>query len=124
MNVLIIEDSLTTAMTLETFVSACGHQPICVPNAWLTWPIIDAWPVDLVLLDIMLPGVDGYELAARLRRRGFQAPIVAVTSMDDKPEQRERSGIEGYLQKPVSMTQLKEVLEQYQVSRLQSALAN
>ncbi|MEX2137759.1 MAG: response regulator [Pirellulales bacterium] len=112
MRVLIIEDSLTTAMTLESFVSAGGHEPICVPNAWLACPIADAWPIDLVLLDIMLPGVDGYELAGRLRDKGLRAPIIAVTSLDDDPAKREEYGIGGYVGKPVSMKQLKDLLEE------------
>jgi DNA-binding response OmpR family regulator len=115
MNVLIIEDSLTTATTLEAFVSACGHQPFCVPNAWLVGQVLDTWTVDLVLMDIILPGTDGYQLAARLRRQGFGMPIIAVTSLDDDPEQRLRHGIQGYLAKPVSMHRLQETLELYQL---------
>jgi two-component system OmpR family response regulator len=113
MNILIIEDSLTTAMTLDSFVSACGHRPISVPNAWLAFPITDAWPIDLVLLDIILPGMDGYQLAERLRQRGLQVPIIAVTSLDDDPARREEYGIDGYISKPVSMNQLKELLEEH-----------
>ncbi|MEX2140438.1 MAG: response regulator [Pirellulales bacterium] len=116
MNVLIIEDSLTTAMTLEAFVSACGHHPICVPNAWLACPVADAWPIDLVLLDIMLPGMDGYELAGRLRDKGVRAPIIAVTSLDDDPAKREEYGIDGYVGKPVSMKQLKDLFEQHEIA--------
>jgi DNA-binding response OmpR family regulator len=113
MNILIIEDSLTAAMTLETFVSACGHLPVCVPNSWLAWPVVDVWPLDLVLLDIMLPGMDGYEVARRLRDKGIRAPIIAVTSLEDDPAKRQECGIDGYLSKPVSMTRLKELLEEH-----------
>ena len=97
MNVLIIEDSLPTAMMLEAFVSASGHQPICAPNAWLACPTADEWSVDLVLLDIMLPGTDGYQLAAQLRQHGVRAPIIAITSLEDDPTKRAECGINGYL---------------------------
>jgi DNA-binding response OmpR family regulator len=116
MNVLIIEDSLTTAKTLQTFVSACGHLPVCVPNSWLAWPVVDVWPIDLVLVDIMLPGMDGYQVARRLREKGVCGPIIAVTSLEDDLAKRLEYGIDGYLGKPVSMKQLKEVLEQYEVA--------
>ena len=118
MNVLIIEVSLTTAMTLETFVTSCGHLPVCVPNSWLAWPVVDVWPIDLVLLDIMLPGMDGYEVARRLREKDVRAPIVAVTSLEDDPAKRQEYGIDGYLGKPVSMTQLKDLLERYAVEAI------
>lgn len=121
MNVLIIEDSLPTAMMLETFVSACGHEAICVPSAWLACSAAEEWPIELVLLDIMLPGVDGYQLAARLRWQGLRVPIVAVTSLEDDPAKREEYGIDGYIGKPVSMTQLKELLEEQAATLAQTA---
>jgi DNA-binding response OmpR family regulator len=121
MNVLIIEDSLTTAMTLETFVTACGHLPVCVPNSWLAWPVVDVWPIDLVLLDILLPGMDGYEVARRLREKGVRALIIAVTSLEDDLAKRLEYGIDGHLGKPVSMTQLKDVLEQYEARLVSSS---
>jgi DNA-binding response OmpR family regulator len=124
MNVLIIEDSLTTAKTLQTFVSACGHLPVCVPNSWLAWPVVDVWVIDLVLLDIMLPGMDGYELARRLRQKGVRAPIIAVTCLEDDLAKRLKCGIDGYIGKPVSMTQLKDLLEKYEVSRVETASVN
>ncbi len=112
MNVLIIEDSLPTALTLESFVSALGHQAMCVPSAWFACSAVDDWPIDIVLLDIVLPGIDGYELAGRLRRKGLGTPIIAVTELDDDPPMREHYGIDGYLAKPVSMKQLKDVLDE------------
>ncbi|MEX2141078.1 MAG: response regulator [Pirellulales bacterium] len=116
MNVLIIEDSLTTATILEAFVSACGHQPICVPNAWLASPAAVENSIDLVFMDIVLPGTDGYHLSARLRQQGLRAPIIAVTSHEDEPTKRRKYGIDGYMHKPVSMKQIKSLLEDYEAA--------
>ncbi len=114
MNVLIIEDSLTTAAILEAFVSACGHIPICVPNAWLAAPAVTDYSIDLVFMDIVLPGTDGYRLSARLRQQGLKAPIIAVTSHEDEPAKRRKCGIDGYMHKPVSMKQIKTLLEDHE----------
>jgi DNA-binding response OmpR family regulator len=114
MNVLIIEDSLTTATILEAFVTACGHHPICVPNAWLATPAALENSIDLVFMDIVLPGTDGYHLSARLRQQGVRAPIIAVTSHEDEPTKRRKYGIDGYMHKPVSMKQIKSLLEDYE----------
>ena len=114
MNVLIIEDSLTTATILEAFVTACGHHPICVPNAWLATPAALENTIDLVFMDIVLPGTDGYHLSARLRQQGVRAPIIAVTSHEDEPTKRRKYGIDGYMHKPVSMKQIKSLLDDYE----------
>ena len=114
MNVLIIEDSLTTSTILEAFVTACGHHPICVPNAWLATPAALENSIDLVFMDIVLPGTDGYHLSARLRQQGVKAPIIAVTSHEDEPTKRRKYGIDGYMHKPVSMKQIKSLLDDYE----------
>ena len=115
MNVLIVEDSLTTSMTLEVFVSACGHQPVCVFNGWLDFASANQWNIDFVLLDIMLPGTDGYEVAGQMRQHGLRVPIIAVTSLEDDRARREQCGIDGYLAKPVTMEALRTVLQEYQL---------
>ena len=123
MNVLIIEDSLTTATILEAFVTACGHHPICVPNAWLATPAALENTIDLVFMDIVLPGTDGYHLSARLRQQGVRAPIIAVTSHEDEPTKRRKYGIDGYMHKPVSMKQIKSLLEDYEPAAQRAAEA-
>jgi DNA-binding response OmpR family regulator len=116
MNVLIVEDSLTTSMALEVFVSACGHRPVCVFDGWLDLASANQWNIDFVLLDIMLPHANGYELAALMRENGLRVPIVAITSLDDDPEMRRECGIDGYLAKPVSMEGLKAVFQEFQLA--------
>jgi two-component system, OmpR family, response regulator len=111
MLVLIVEDSLTTAATLEAYVSACDHKAICIPSAEFAGYAISGFAIDLILMDIMLPDVDGYQLAARLRAQGVGARIIAVTSLEDDPLKRQQCGIDGYIAKPVSKQQLKAVLE-------------
>ena len=121
MNVLIIEDSLPTALMLQSFVSACGHQAMFEPSSWFACSAVDEWSFDLVLMDIVLPGIDGYELAGRLRDKGLRVPIIAVTSLDDDPAKRREYGIDGYIGKPVSMTQLKDLLEAYTTTLAKTA---
>jgi CheY-like chemotaxis protein len=116
MNVLIVEDSLTTSMTLEVFVSACGHCPFCVFDGWLDFPSASQWNIDFVLLDILLPRANGYDLAAQMREHGLRVPIIAVTSLEDDPGKREACGIDGYLAKPVSMEGLKAVFQEFQMA--------
>src|SRR4051812_31266050 len=59
---------------------------------------------DLLLLDIMLPGLDGYRLCAELRRSGVRAPILMLTAKDGDLDEAEAldTGADDYLRKPFS----------------------
>lgn len=114
MNVLIVEDAPSVAETLKTLVTMCGHHAVVAPSAGYALEAAGALEVDFVLLDINLPGMDGYELAGRLRSSYLrpEVPIIAVTSLKDDGASRMRFGIDGYLGKPISIKALKAALHQ------------
>ena len=70
--------------------------------------LVQARPFDLVLLDVMLPGHDGFEILATLRKRGVKTPVLLLTSRD-AIEDRVRgldSGADDYLVKPFAFPEL------------------
>ncbi|MGS0742721.1 ATP-binding protein [Glaciimonas sp. GG7] len=70
---------------------------------------------DLILTDINMPGMNGYELALALRARGVTAPIVAVTAalLAGERERGQAAGMNGYMIKPFSMDDLEKLLERH-----------
>ena len=72
-------------------------------------------PYDLILMDIRMPVMDGHEATRRLRKDGWERPIVALTahSMRGDCEKCREAGCDAYLSKPVSRAQLFETLEKY-----------
>jgi two-component system OmpR family response regulator len=73
----------------------------------LAWA--DAYPYELVILDVVLPGLDGFGVCAALRERGFNAPILMLTALDgvsDRVEGLDR-GADDYLAKPFAMAELR-----------------
>lgn len=68
--------------------------------------------LDAILLDIGLPDLDGYEVARRLRDRGEQLPIIALSGFGrpEDHEQADRAGIDGFLTKPVSVDEVEQAL--------------
>jgi PAS domain S-box-containing protein len=72
-------------------------------------------PYDLILMDIQLPEMNGYQAAQRLRERGWQGPIVAFTAhaMADDREKCLAAGCDDYVAKPVNLRQLRDLLTPY-----------
>lgn len=77
---------------------------------------------DLILVDIQMPGIDGFETVKLMRQRDIRCPILAFTAHAMK-EERERclqSGFDGHIGKPIEYQQLLQVVQQYTEGMLAS----
>jgi two-component system OmpR family response regulator len=90
-------------------LTADGHAVDVVGNGLeaLTWA--GTYPYDLAILDVILPGLDGFGVCARLRSSGFKAPILILTALDgvdDRVTGLDR-GADDYLAKPFAAAELR-----------------
>lgn len=104
--ILIIEDNEQN-MYLETFIlQKQGHEIIQARNGEMGIDLAARQTPDLILLDIQLPGMDGYTVARELRKNAASSriPIIAVTSyaMAGDRERILESGCTGYVEKPIN----------------------
>ncbi len=104
MRVLIVEDEPDVAQTLSWGLTTEGYVVDTADNG-----VDGLWkaaenPYDVVVLDVMLPGMDGYQVCRRLRERGQWTPVLMLTAMDDDLDHAEGldSGADAYLAKPFS----------------------
>jgi CheY-like chemotaxis protein len=117
MKVLLAEDDEINALLLRTLLQRFGHQVTEVADGEAALGAIRDGRFDAMLLDLHLPGADGYEVARAARGSeggtpGRRAVIVAVTA-DARPESRDAAlaaGFDRYLQKPVTPDALREAL--------------
>jgi signal transduction histidine kinase/ActR/RegA family two-component response regulator len=112
--VLVVEDNRDAAETLSELLAAWGHEVHVAHDGGEGIELAQALHPDVVLLDIGLPGADGYEVCARLRRSpGLErTQIVAVTGYGQSSD-RERSraaGFHQHLVKPIDAADLRRVL--------------
>jgi two-component system OmpR family response regulator len=97
-----ILDAVSTALRYEHFDVATASSGRSALDA------VRAVPVDLVVLDVMLPDLDGFEVARRLRHEGITTPILfltAKTGLDDKARAFEL-GADDYVAKPFSLAEI------------------
>ena len=104
MRLLLVEDEPDVASSLSWGLAGEGYVVDTADNGvdGLWKATEDAY--DVIVLDVMLPGLDGYQVCRRLRERGRWAPILLLTAMDDDLDHAEGldSGADDYLAKPFS----------------------
>lgn len=115
--ILLIEDNEQNAYLVDYLLAARGWRVVCASNGPDGLELADAESPAMILLDIQLPGMDGYEVARKLRaKEGLDGiPIIAVTSYA-MPGDRENclaSGCTGYIEKPIDPTTFADQVEQY-----------
>jgi DNA-binding response OmpR family regulator len=106
--ILLVEDDPTLAMGLELNLASEGYRVLVARDGHSGLREALEQQPDLILLDLMLPGLDGFEVLARIREQGRHMPVVLLTArgeMDDKVRGL-GVGADDYVTKPFSMREL------------------
>lgn len=108
MQLLIIEDEAKLASTLQNGLEGEGYDVTVSPNGEDGYFRVHSQSFDLVLLDVMLPNRDGFEILAQLRHDGIRIPVLLLTARD-AVEDRVKGldcGADDYLVKPFAFPEL------------------
>lgn len=107
--VLVVEDEVRLANNIaEALRQRCGFAVDCVENGAEAASVTEYTPYDLVLLDLMLPGLDGVGVVRQMRRRKDATPILILTARDERAQVIEllNAGADDYLTKPFDLGEL------------------
>ena len=111
--ILVVDDDRDNADSLTRLVGLLGHEAIAVYNGEEAIAIAQGACPEMVFIDLGMPGMDGYETAARIRQLlGSQTILVAVTGWS-RPEDRRRAahcGFDLHYAKPLSLAALEQLL--------------
>ncbi len=113
--ILVVEDHLDSVHTLTYLLRQSGHQVQYAINGYVALTIARTFRPEIVLLDLGLPGINGFEVCRRLRREpGLdKARIIAITAMaaDEDRKRSRAAGCDLHLVKPVDPQLLFSLLE-------------
>ncbi len=106
--ILVVDDTAHTRRLMEVILSQNGYHPILAKDGEEALHLMETEHIDLVLLDIMMPRMDGYEFTRLLRQNECYVPILMVTAKDEPADKRKGflSGTDDYMVKPVDEVEM------------------
>ena len=111
---LVVDDNRDAAESMSMLLEMLGHEVAFAYDGPSALETAQRWRPEAIFLDIGLPGMDGYEVAERMRElpQARHAVLIAITGYgqeDDRPRSR-RAGIDHHLVKPVDISHLARLL--------------
>ena len=107
-HILVAEDDKHARKLLETVLKRAGYAVLTAQDGEEVLTTLERQHVDLILLDIMMPKMDGYEVARQLREANFNLPILMV-SAKQLPEDKKKGfivGTDDYMTKPIDVEEM------------------
>lgn len=107
-HILVVDDDEKLNKTVCMYLNDCGFETMGVLNAQQAYDALYGNLFDLIISDIMMPQVDGFEFAHTVRDVNHRIPILFMSAKDDLPSKQKgfRLGIDDYMVKPVELAEL------------------
>ena len=108
MRILIAEDEVATARALKLLLEKAKYSVDIVHTGTDAWDYIEAGAYEVVVLDIMMPGMSGLEVLLKMRRAQIKTPVLLLTAKAEIEDRIEglNSGADDYLPKPFDTGEL------------------
>lgn len=106
--ILVVEDNKNLRKLMITYLKRNNYETFEAEDGEIALDVLEKNHIDLIITDIMMPNMDGYELTSELRQANYMIPILMVTakeSIDDK-RQGFLLGVDDYMVKPIDMDEM------------------
>lgn len=113
--VLVVDDETMTVDLLSMYLNLIGHEPLSAQSGQEIWERLAEGQPDAILLDLMLPDMDGLSICRELRAQAGTRSIPVIVISAYSPPQHEAAraaGATAYLSKPIPFDQLRQLLDQ------------
>ncbi len=121
--VLVAEDNRANQTLVKLMLEKMGFEVTIANDGRQAFEIVSRQPHDLILMDIQMPRMNGYEATEAIRRKGIRIPIIALTANAMKGDDKKcfDAGCDAYVAKPVDRTKLFELMRKYIMGRMDLA---
>ena len=106
--ILIVEDDTGIRVILQDTLTSQGYDVVTAENGIKGWELAKELRPDLVILDVMLPLMDGFEICKKIRKEGITSPVMMLTVRDEEVDKvlGLELGADDYVTKPFSLKEL------------------
>ena len=106
--ILVVDDDRDSREIAARLLERAGYRTRRVDGGEECLRVVDEEPIDLILLDVMMPGMDGFQVCAELHARGKRIPVILLTARDDVDARLEgmQQGVTEFLTKPINRLEL------------------
>lgn len=106
--ILLVEDDQSLGLVMRDFLALSGYNCLLIDDGISAWNIFQSTPFDLCILDVMLPRMDGFSLAEKIRNINTNVPILFLTSKLSKEDKiiGFKTGADDYITKPFNIEEL------------------
>lgn len=110
-----LDDSLTARVVLKNILTDAGHEPLCCETWEQLDEVVTNQKLDLVLLDVQMPGVSGPPIAYVLKKRQPELKVVYYSSAEDAMLRRltEETGADGYIRKSFDGDEVAQAIDRH-----------
>lgn len=107
-HILVVEDDQALNKLICRVLNKNGYETASAADGEEALALLDQMYIDLIITDLMMPNMDGYDLTKALRDSGYQLPILVVTARDTFPDKAKgfKLGIDDYMVKPIDVNEM------------------
>ncbi len=107
-NILVVEDDAALRKMMQSVLQRNGYRPLLAEDGQAALDILEREQADLIITDVMMPNMDGYELTELLRQSNYNMPILMVTVKETYTDKHRgfSAGIDDYMVKPIDINEM------------------
>lgn len=107
-NILVVDDHESIRKLIEVYLGRAGYQVFLAVDSQDALQVLDHTHIDLMVADVMMPGMDGFELTRQLREAHYNLPVLIVSALESIDDKRQgfSAGTDDYMVKPIDFDEM------------------